>query len=397
MTSLEDALAQLLALAHPIQTWETVPLADAQGRVLAEELLASQDVPPADNSAMDGYALRLADWRHTVTLPISQRVAAGQAPHALAPGTAARIFTGGEIPPGADLVVMQENTQLQAEGVTLLQAPTLGDHIRRRGQDIRAGTPLLTKGLRLSPLHLGLAASQGWEQLPVHTPLRVALINTGDELATPGQPLQPGQIYNSNGICLVGLLQQLGCEVHQYALADNLANTQTLLSTLAEQHHLLLSTGGVSAGEEDHLKAAVAALGQVDLWKVAIKPGKPVMFGRVGNTPIVGLPGNPVSAVITFLWFAKPFIERLQGSNGQRPAPYQLPLHGSRAYSTGGRAEFLRVQRGTAGLTPFANQSSGVLSSLVWADGLALVPAQSHINPGDTMAYWPLADLVAPH
>lgn len=394
MKTIAEAQAQLWAQAAAPTQSERQPVATANGRVLAESIIADLDVPPAANSAMDGYALRAQDGNQL--LAISQRIVAGMAPLPLATGTVARIFTGGEIPEGADAVVMQENTRLDGVTLEILKTPSPGDNIRPKGQDIAAKSVVLTKGTRLGVVELGLLASQGLSDVLVYRSLRVALVNSGSELIEPGEPLQPGQIYNSNGAFLAALLQQMGCKLSRFKLADSLKATRQLLAELAQTQDVILTTGGVSAGEEDHIKTAVAALGQVELWKVAMKPGKPFMFGRIGGTPILGLPGNPVSAFVTFLIFAKPFIERMQGSQGQMPLPYALPLLGERVHG-GARAELLRVQRSAEGLLPFDNSSSGVLRSLAWAHGLALIPAGGQVRPGDRVDYWSLQELLALH
>jgi molybdopterin molybdotransferase len=389
--SLQHAQQQLWASARCRQSPEILPLAECLGRYLAEPITALCAVPPADNSAMDGYALRHQDLGQP--LPISQRIPAGRAPEPLAPGTAARLFTGSEIPPGADTVVMQENTRIDQGLLQILQPPRLGENIRPRGQDITLGNALLSPGQRLSAVALGLLASQGLTQVRVYSPVKVALINSGDELVAPGQPLSPGQIYNSNGSSLAALLSAMGCQVHSYQLPDNLDASCSLLSELAPLFPVLISTGGVSVGEEDHLRTALQRLGEVNLWKLALKPGKPFMAGRLGDSHWLGLPGNPVSALVTFLLLAKPFIQACQGGQASLSEPYWVPVRC--ALRGGGRDEYLRVVRLPGGLEPLLNQSSGVLRSLHQATGLALLPASSTLAAGDSMAYWPLAELLA--
>lgn len=400
LLSFDQALDALLAAARTPRRIETVNTLDACGRVLAEGLTSTLDVPPLDNSSMDGYALRCADVPAAGTrLPVSQRIPAGSFGQPLRPGTAARIFTGAPVPAGADAVVMQELCEAHGDAVTINHVPQPGEWIRRAGEDIAHGAQILPRGARLGPAETGLAASVGLAELPAFARLRVAVFFTGDELVMPGQPLPSGAIYNSNRYTLRGLLQRLGCEVTDYGIVpDNLERTRQVLREAAAGHDLIVTSGGVSVGEEDHVKPAVQAEGELSLWKIAIKPGKPLAFGRVGGAgaaaAFIGLPGNPVSSFVTFLMLVRPFILKCQGAQSWLPAG-----HAERAdfdwLRPDPRREFLRVRRNAAGgLDLFPNQSSGVLSSLVWADGLVDNPAGQGIRRGDTVRYLPLAELL---
>ncbi len=366
----------------------------AAGRVLATEVVSSIDVPPLDNSQMDGYAVRTLDVPAVpTTLRISQRIAAGQVGAALEPGTAARIFTGAPIPAGADAVIMQEKCSAVGEKVTLNQRPPRGDAIRRAGIDIKQGQTVLTPGTRLAPQHCALAASIGAAKLTVYRRLRVATFFTGDELVMPGEPLPPGRIYNSNRFMLRGLLESLGCEVHDLGIVpDDLQRTRDALTSAAARADLIISSGGVSVGEEDHVKSAVQGEGTLDLWQIAMKPGKPLAFGHVRDVPFIGLPGNPVSSFVTFVLFARPFILQRQG----RIEPLRtLALRADFDWPEASRRrEFMRVRLNERnGLDVFADQSSAVLTSVVWADGLIDNPAEHSIRSGDIVRFLPFAEL----
>lgn len=394
LTSLDDALASLLAQIVPLTGTETLATADARGRVLAVDLVSPVDVPPADNSAMDGYALRAADAASL--LPVTQRIPAGSVPTPLAPGEAARIFTGAHVPPGADTVVMQENTELVDGQVRVTQPVTAGANVRLRGEDVRAGAVVLPAGTRLNAVSLGLAATAGAAQLTVTRRPRVAVFSTGDELVMPGEPLPPGAIYNSNRFTLRALLQGLGCEVVDLGIVpDNLAATRAALREAASRADVILTSGGVSVGEEDHLRPAVQAEGRLDLWAIAIKPGKPFAYGRVGEAHFIGLPGNPVSSLVTFLVLVRPALLKLQGAARLSPRGYRL-VAGFDWPKPDKRREFLRVRLDEeGGLAMFANQSSGVLTSAVWADGLLDNPPGHAFKAGDTVRFIPFAELLA--
>jgi molybdopterin molybdotransferase len=395
----DTALAQLLALAEPPAATETVPTTDALERVLAADQVSTLDVPPMDNAQMDGWAVRVADLAAGASLPVSQRIPAGAAPGPLQPGTVARIFTGATVPAGADAVVMQEQATLDGDRVSFQATPVPGEWIRRTGEDIRRGGVVLTAGTRLTPQALGLAASVGLASLPVRPRLRVACFFTGDELAMPGEPLAPGAIYNSNRFVLGALLRRAGCEVLDLGIVpDSLDATRAALREAARGAGLIVTSGGMSVGEEDHVKAALQAEGELRTWQIAIKPGKPLAWGRVrrdgGHAHFIGLPGNPVSAFVTFLLFVRPFVARLQGAAAV--APRALAMRADFDWpKPDRRREFLRVRINDAGgLDLFPNQGSAVLTSTVWADGLVDNPSQQAIRRGDVVRYLPYSELL---
>ncbi len=391
----EEALAQLLALAEtaPIVEVEQVALADAEGRVLAEELVAGLDLPPWPNSAMDGYALRLADWQGE-PLPVSQRIFAGHAPQSLEPGTCARIFTGAPLPPGADCVEMQENAEVQADQrVRFTESLRVGQNIRPQGQEARKGESVLAAGTRLGPIELGLAATLGFAELTVVRRVKVAVLSTGDELVEPGLPLGAGQIYNSNRRLLVSWLQRLGCEVIDAGiLADDMQKTRDCLAGL--QHvDLILSTGGVSVGEADYLGLALREAGEIALWKLAIKPGKPLTFGHYNGVPVIGLPGNPASTLVTFGLLTRPYLLRRQGVVDVTPLQFAVPA-GFDWPVAGNRREYLRARLEQGQALIYKNQNSGVLRSAAWAEGLVEVREGTTPARGDTVQFIPLSELL---
>jgi molybdopterin molybdotransferase len=400
MLTVRQALDFLLAAARPVEGVESVATLEANGRVLAEDQVSRLDVPSADNTQMDGYAVRAADCAGgAAVLRVAQRIPAGSVGEALRPGTAARIFTGALIPPGADAVVMQEQCELDGDQVTVKHAPRSGEWIRRQGEDVRAGAVILPAGTRLRSQELGLAASVGLATLPVRRRLRVAVFFTGDELAMPGEPLKPGAIYNSNRFALRGLLENFGCEFTDYGIVpDSLQATRDTLRAAARDHDLIITSGGVSVGEEDHIKPAVEAEGRLDMWQIAVKPGKPLAFGEVlrdkGSAFFIGLPGNPVSSFITFLLFVRPFLLRLQGVSGP-VEPRLIPMRADFDWPKPDRRnEFLRARmNGKGGLELFPNQGSGVLTSTVWADGLIDNPPGQAIARGDIVRFIPFAAL----
>ena len=410
LTPLEDALAAVLAQAQPLPGGAFVDLLQADGRVLAADCIAPLQVPPLDNSAMDGYAVRSAEVAQTGTvLPVSQRIPAGQVGTALQVGTVARIFTGAPLPPGADAIVMQEDCTVLDDGRVRFDAvPQPGQFVRRAGQDIALGSTALQAGLRLTPAALGLAASLGLAQLPVARRPRVALFSTGDELALPGsiapQDLPPGHIFNSNRYVLASLLQRWGCEVVDGGiLPDDRAATHAALAQAAQDCDLLVTSAGVSVGEEDHVRPVVEQLGALSLWKIAMKPGKPFAFGHVrrsggdpaaGRAHFIGLPGNPVSSLITALVLLRPFVLALQGASVVQPPAHWLTAD-FEIRKPDSRREFLRVRRNAAGqLELFANQNSGVLTSTVWAEGLVDNPAQTLIARGSSVRFLPFSELL---
>ena len=402
LKSLDDALVELLGHATALGRVETVSTFDADGRVLAGDVVAALDVPAHDNSAMDGYALRSADWLSSATvLQVNQRIAAGSSGLPLAPMSAARIFTGAPIPDGADAVVMQEDcTAQQGASVCIASQPKVGQWIRRRGEDVKAGRTVLSKGELLAPESIGLAASIGHDKLVVAAPVRVALFSTGDELVMPGDvapaDMKPGAIYNSNRFFLRALLQRLGCTVTDMGIVpDKLNATKAALSAACKDHDLILTSGGVSVGEEDHIKPAVQALGQLNLWQIAIKPGKPFAYGKIDKAHFIGLPGNPVSSFVTFLLLVRPFVRKLQGASLVAPESIAACAHFDWARADK-RREFLRARRNAAGgLDLFVNQSSGVLTSAVWADGLVDNPPGQTIAHGDVVQFIPFSSLMS--
>ncbi|WP_164485058.1 gephyrin-like molybdotransferase Glp [Pseudomonas sp. CMR5c] len=391
----EEALERLLAMAEatPIRERERLPLAATQGRVLAEPLVSSLDLPPWPNSAMDGYALRLEDWKGE-PLPVSQKIFAGQAPEPLQPGTCARIFTGAPVPAGADCVQMQENTEVQDDQRVRFTEPLkVGQNIRPQGQETTIGEQILAAGTRLGPIEQGLAASLGCAELDVIRRVRVAVLSTGDELLEPGQPLGPGQIYNSNRVLLCSWLQRLGCEVLDAGiLPDDLAATRERLAELKDVD-LILSTGGVSVGEADFLGLALREAGELALWKLAIKPGKPLTFGHFRGVPVIGLPGNPASTLVTFALLARPYLLRRQGVQNIQPLRFQVAA-GFAWPQPGNRREYLRGRLEDGRAIIYRNQSSGVLRSAAWAEGLVEVLEGRTLVEGDQVTFIPLSELL---
>lgn len=412
LMSLDAALAQLLAFAQPLQGEESLATFDADGRVLAQDIVSALQVPPQDNSSMDGYAVRCADVPvGGARLRVTQRIAAGHQGVALQIGEAARIFTGAPIPQGADAVVMQEDARLLSSEedpsvpeVQIQSLPQAGQWIRRSGEDVKRGSTVLQRGERLHPASLGLAASIGLAHLQVARQPRVALFSTGDELVMPGdvapEAMPAGAIYNSNRFFLRALLRRLGCEVSDLGIVpDRREATIAALQSAAEHHDLIVTSGGVSVGEEDHVKPAVQSLGALNLWQIGMKPGKPFAYGWIQRPDsecahFIGLPGNPVSSFVTFLLLVRPFILQLQGARQTLPVAMTLPAHFDLPKADR-RREFLRVRRNAqGGLDLFPNQSSGVLTSAVWGDGLLDNPAGGTIQKGDLVRYLPFADLL---
>jgi molybdopterin molybdotransferase len=408
LLSLDDALPQLLAQAHALTGVQSVSTFDADGRVLAHDVLAALQVPPQDNSSMDGYAVRTADCAEAgAVLRVTQRIPAGTHGTQLNTGEVARIFTGAPIPPGADAVVMQEDCEaLDGEQVKVNKAVPAGQWIRRSGEDVTRGAKVLSKGTRLTPAELGLAASIGLAQLQVSARPRVALFSTGDELVMPGdvapEAMPAGAIYNSNRFFLRAMLQRLGCEVTDLGIVpDKREATLAALRDAAQHHDLILTSGGVSVGEEDHIKPAVEALGELKLWQLAIKPGKPFAYGKVYRARqgdachFMGLPGNPVSSFVTFLLLVRPFVLALQGVTQTEVKRTEMTAHFDWPRADK-RREFLRVKRNhDGGLDLFPNQSSGVLTSVVWGDGVVDNPAGQTIAKGDTVRFISLAEWLA--
>lgn len=399
MQSVNQALDTLLAAAVPVSGSQTIATLEACGRVLAAPVQAHINVPGMDNSQMDGYAVRAADCASgQARLRVSQRIPAGHVGQPLEAGTAARIFTGAMLPEGADAVVMQEACDVDGEHVTVRHVPRSGEWVRYIGEDIRQGSTILDVGTRLRPQELGLAASIGQATLEVLRRVRVAVFFTGDELTMPGEALKPGAIYNSNRFLLRGLLQQLGCEISDYGIVpDNLAATRQTLREAAREHDLIITSGGVSVGEEDHVKPAVQAEGRINMWQIAMKPGKPLAFGQVRRGPdagqgeafFMGLPGNPVSSFVTFLLFVRPFLLRLQGLPREAVLPQAVSMRADFDWPRADRRqEFLRVRRNAqGGLDLFPSQGSAVLTSTAWADGLVDNPPGQTIAAGDMVQF----------
>jgi len=409
MKTAAQALKILLSHAKASKTTQTVPLQEALGRVLGQDLMSTVNVPPLDNTQMDGYVMRAQDVPEAGTiLAVSQRIPAGYIGQLLEPRTAARIFTGASIPEGANAVVMQEDCEVlgspDAKGVNyqikINHVPKVGEWVREKGEDIREQTVILKEGTFLRPQELGVAASAGVTHLEVKKRIRVALFFTGDELTLPGQPLKPGGIYNSNRDTLIACVRALGCDYTDFGIVpDTLSATRATLREAAIGHDLIVTSGGVSVGEEDHIKPAVEAEGKLDMWQIAIKPGKPLAFGSIegsgsDTTWFMGLPGNPVSSFVTFLLFVKPFIGALQGRQSRIEPHYQLKADFD-WIKPDKRNEFLRVKINQEGnLELFPNQSSGVLTSAAWGDGLADIPAGQAIKKGDTVRYIPFTQLL---
>jgi molybdopterin molybdotransferase len=403
LLSLDDALPQLLGQAHALTAMQSVSTFDADGRVLAQNVVSALQVPPQDNSAMDGYAVRASDCVTAgAVLRVTQRIPAGSHGTLLSAGESARIFTGAPIPQGADAVVMQEDCEaLDAGQVKVLKAVPIGQWVRRSGEDVTRGATVLTQGTRLTPAELGLAASIGLAQLPVSARPRVALFSTGDELVMPGDvapaAMPAGAIYNSNRFFLRAMLKRLGCEVTDLGIVpDQREATIAALRDAAHHHDLILTSGGVSVGEEDHIKPAVESLGELNLWQLAIKPGKPFAYGQVnrdgGMCHFMGLPGNPVSSFVTFLLLVRPFVLALQGATKTDMPRTEMTAHFDWPRADK-RREFLRVQRNAqGGLDLFPNQSSGVLTSAVWGDGVVDNPAGQTIVKGDTVRFISFAE-----
>ena len=408
MLTAQQALEHLLSHAKPVIETENVPMQATLGRVLAENVNSLVDVPPLDNTSMDGYAVRCADTSTPgQTLKIAQRIPAGSVGTELQAGTAARIFTGAPVPLGADAVVMQEDCAMSegsADYVQVNVVPQAGQWIRCKGEDLKTGKTALTAGTFLRPQELGVAASAGLTHLNVKRRVKVAAFFTGDELSLPGEPLKPGGIYNSNRDTLLACLKSLGCDATDLGIVpDRLDATRDALRKASKDHDLILTSGGVSVGEEDHIKPAVTAEGRLDLWQIAIKPGKPLAFGAVrksespkdGEAWFIGLPGNPVSSFVTFLLFVRPFILKLQGRETKSIPPYMMRadfdwLKADR------RNEFLRVKiNQEGGLDLFPNQSSGVLTSASWGDGLVDCPPGQPIHAGDLVKYIPFDALLS--
>jgi molybdopterin molybdotransferase len=391
LLSVDEALAQMLAQARPVSDVEEISTLEATGRVLARAQRSTMDVPPMDNSAMDGYAVRIADG---LKLKLGQKIMAGSVGKPLEPGTAARIFTGAPIPPGADAVVMQEHCTVQGDQVLINRAPARDQWIRHVASDIAKGAEILPAGKRLLPQDTGLAASVGIRSLPVYRRLKLGLFFTGDELVMPGEPLAPGRIYNSNRFTLRGLGEVFGCELADYGIVpDSLEATREVLRRAASECDVVVTSGGVSVGDADYVKPAVEAEGELLMWRIAMKPGRPLAFGNVGKAFFIGLPGNPVSSFVTFLIFVRPFLLKAQGMSdfAAHPVAARADFDWPEPDS---RREFLRVKwNAQGGLEIYPTQDSAVLTSTAWADGLVDNPAAHAIRKGDTVRFFSYAEL----
>ncbi len=399
LTPVEEAIAHLLGKAPVITESQLLPLTGCLGRILAQDYQVPADVPPADNSAVDGYALHVKDFTPGQALSVSDRIPAGSAPSPLKPGTAARIFTGSEVPAGADTVIMQERVEVTDRGILISAEVKAGQNIRRRGQDLAEGSLALAKGTKIRSQEMGLLASMGVAAVAVVKKLRVAILSTGDELVDPGNPLAPGQIYNTNRFTLLGLLAEAGCDVVLCeTLRDTRSVTRETLKRAAAQADLIITSGGVSVGEEDHVRAVLEESGELSLWRMAIKPGKPLAFGSINGTPVLGLPGNPASVLVTFLIVGMPYIRTCQGRLQTHPLGQRVPAAFT-VTSASVRREFVRARtesvNGETQVSAYPNQSSGVLSSACWADGLAVVPEHATVAEGDLLTYYPFTELLS--
>lgn len=392
--SFNEAKTRLISSARRVTDTEMVDLADAFGRVLAEEVVSPMNVPPFSNAAMDGYAFRSNDLARDTRLPVSMRVAAGEVPAPLTPKSAARIFTGAQVPEGADTVVMQEDCLADGDFVNVNRLPFTGQHIRLKGSDLIEGQVILASGSLLSAAAMGLLASVGIVQLKVFRRIKVALFFTGSELVMPGEPLPPGHIYNSNRYVMRGFFQEIGVKIIDLGIVrDTSMATREALCLAATEADLIVTSGGMSEGDEDHVTAAVKAEGQIDVWKIASKPGKPLAFGSVKSNgkeaAFIGLPGNPVAVWCGLLTLVAPFLRRCQGLNSIEPEP--IILRADFNYTVkGNRMEIVRVRRNhQGGLDIYPNQDSSIISSAVWADGVSMIPAETVIQPGDMLPFYP--------
>ena len=400
--SVAAALAEIEARIAPVVDTETVPLLAAAGRILARDIVATMNLPPHDNSAVDGYAVAYADLmpdRDTV-MPVTGRAAAGHPLDRPARrGEAIRIFTGAPMPDGTDTVMMQEDCTFQDGRVLLKPGIKPGANRRHAGEDVAKGEVALPAGQRLRAPDLGLAAALGRHELQVFRPLRVALLSTGDEVCDPGAPLPQGAIYDANRFMLAALLGGLGCAVTDFGIRpDREAALVDALAAAKAQHDLIVTSGGVSTGEEDHVKSAVEKLGTLHFWRLAIKPGRPIALGQVGGVPLIGLPGNPVAVIVTFLVLARPLIAKLAGATVREPRLF--PVQAGFGYrKKPGRREYLRASLQRSGDTvvavKYARDGAGILSSVVRSDGLVILDeAVSELTVGTTVDFLPFSEVI---
>ncbi len=401
MKTFDEALSYLVSQAKKTRQTETVAIAEAMDRVLAEPVVSSVMVPPHDNSEMDGYAIDRMDLTHEDTFRVSQRIPAGATPEPLEVGTVARIFTGAPIPKGANAVIMQEETEMVGDKVRITAKSTRpGQSIRKTGEDIEAGTAILEKGHRLRSQDLGLIASIGIDEVTVYRPLKIATFTTGDELLEPGEAPQPGKIFNANRYVLAGALPKLGFELIDFGhVKDTLEETIDVMKQAAELADVVMTTGGVSVGEEDHIKPAIESLGSLEMWKVKMKPGKPLAFGQIQGTPFIGLPGNPVSAFATFNLFARPYLMRMQGVKNICITPiwleadFEWPKANFRREFARARITVPEGEQKTV-VQVYPKQGSGVLTSTVWAEGFVVIPEDQTVAKGDRVKFYPFAEMV---
>ncbi len=399
MLSISDAQEKILKSVNPIREEETLPLLELNNRIIAQDIISMFDIPPADNSAMDGYAINLNDLpeQEEIKLEISQRIPAGSIPAELEVGTAARIFTGAEIPKNANAVVIQENTQQTDDGSTVIlkKIPSHFENIRAAGQDVKSGESVINSGTRIDSRHIGMIAAIGLSNVTVKKRVKVAVFSTGNELLQPGEPVQKGKIFNSNLYMIQSLLKNLDCEIiASNTIPDNFESTKSTFKNASKNADVVISIGGVSVGEEDHVKKAVEEVGEIHLWKIKMKPGKPLAFGKIENAHFIGLPGNPVSSFVSFLMIAAPVLKKIQGDITPIPSSIKLPVLFSVDKPTS-RAEFIRVSIRNEGVERFSNQSSGVLKSVVKSDGLALIEPNMKLNKGDLVDVFPFDSLLS--
>jgi molybdopterin molybdotransferase len=392
MLTVDEALEQLLAGVGVQVSVEACALEDALGRVLAESVVSPVNLPLWDHSQMDGYALRASDLKPGVVYPISQRIPAGSAPEPLAPNTVARIFTGAPMPLGADTIVMQEEAEVSQAGVSFCQAVKPGQFVRFAGSDIAQGDCVLKAGQKLGAREIGLLAAMGLAELRVFVPLKIALLTTGDECRPAGAPVTLGQIYDVNGPMLKAQLQAWGyAQVSLLHVPDSYGATLAAFAQAAGEADVIITTGGVSVGEEDHVKPAVEALGRLDVWKVRMKPGKPLAYGQIKGVPFFGLPGNPVAAFATLNLFVRPCLAKLQGGASSPLCPLALPS--PQAFKANFRREFLRARWEGEQVRIYKTDDSGAIGSLPWANGFLEIPEDREIVAGEPLAFYPFEQL----